>query len=231
MSAQLFDEPYYIDINEARWRVVEQVLDHVASPKMRSCLDVGAGPGWFTDRLCKKGMKVTALEGRPELVSLGRQRVPEARFLEMNVERADQMEAVEPADFVLCFGLLYHVENPFCVIRSLGRLARRLLLLETILVPGTAPIAQLVDEGQNATQGLTYCSFIPSKAALLKMLQRAGFSHLYEWSGAVDHQDFIETPERHRRRGIFAAAHEPLHISGLTAVEAGPAPKPEMRKF
>src|SRR5690606_34293178 len=139
---------------------VEQVFDHVPPPEMRSCLDVGAGPGWFTDRLCKKGMKVTALEGRPELVSLGRQRVPEARFLEMNVERADQMESLEPADFVLCFGLLYHVENPFCVIRSLRRLARRMLLLETVLVPGNAPIAQIVDEGQNATQGLTYCSFI-----------------------------------------------------------------------
>lgn len=231
MSAELFDQPYYLEINEARWRAAEAILDCLGNQRLRTCIDAGAGPGWFAARLTARGLAVLGLEGREELVAIARQRVPEAQFRQIDVERPDEMAAIESADLVFCFGLLYHLENPFSVIRSMRRLTGKVLLLETQLIPSDAPIAQVIEEGQNATQGLTHCSLIPSRAALIKMLDRAGFAHLFEWQRPVEHVDFIETPERHRRRGIFVAADEPFEIDGLEPLRPGPAPKPDLRKL
>jgi SAM-dependent methyltransferase len=231
MSAELFDQPYYLEINEARWRAAEEILNRLGGQRLRSCVDVGAGPGWFAGRLTARGLAVTGLEGREELVEIARTRVPEAQFRQIDVERPDEMAGIESADLVFCFGLLYHLENPFAAIRSLRRLTGKVLLLETQIIPSDAPIAQLIEEGRNATQGLTHCSLVPSRAALLKMLERAGFAHLYEWRRPIEHADFIETPARHRRRGIFLAANEPLDVEGLEPLRAGAAPKPDLTKI
>jgi SAM-dependent methyltransferase len=231
MSAELFDQPYYLEINEARWRAAEEILDQLRHERLQSCIDVGAGPGWFAARLTARGLSVIGLEGREELVAVARQRVPQAQFRHVDVEHFNEMAAIEPADLVFCFGLLYHLENPFSAIRSLRRLTGKILLLETQLTPSDAPIAQVIEEGRNSTQGLTHCSLVPSRAALLKMLERAGFAHLFEWQRPVEHGDFAETSERHRRRGIFLAADKPFEIDGVEPLQPGSAPKPDMRKL
>src|SRR5581483_11336750 len=71
VAALLFDEPYYIEINEARWAMARPVVERLRPllpGGLASCADVGSGPGWFAQRLAHLGLTVTGLEGRGDLV-------------------------------------------------------------------------------------------------------------------------------------------------------------------
>jgi hypothetical protein len=59
------------------------------------------------------------------------------------------------ADLIFCFGLLYHTENPFQVIRNIERLTGQRLLLEPPAFPSHEPVLRFVDEGPYLDQGLT----------------------------------------------------------------------------
>ncbi|NEP52100.1 MAG: class I SAM-dependent methyltransferase, partial [Moorea sp. SIO3C2] len=159
----LFDEPYYIAINQARWAVAENVLNQLKINQglsFTSCLDVGCGPGWFSEKLVNWGVNVIGLEGRQELVEEASKRVNEAKFYQVDVESTQQMSQFAGADLVFCFGLLYHTENPFKVIRNLNLLTKKVLFIESMNVPFDQPVTYLVEEGKNETQGLTYHAMI-----------------------------------------------------------------------
>ncbi|MDT4328977.1 class I SAM-dependent methyltransferase [Methylomonas sp. MED-D] len=202
----LFDESYYIEINEARWSAADQIISNL--PSIYSCIDMGCGPGWFANKLVQKGLLVRGIDGREELVNEARQRVPEAKFHIGDVTSNSLFESLPSADLVFCFGLLYHLENPFAAIRSISKVASRFLLIETQISPGDAAEFKLVSEGRNETQGLTYHALIPSRAALIKMLFVSGFNQVLRYTGSVDHLDFIDSPTRIHRREIFLAARD-----------------------
>jgi SAM-dependent methyltransferase len=204
----LFDDAYYIQINEARWRAAEKMLDLLGRPG--SCLDAGCGPGWFAQRLVARGWSVTGTDGRDDLLDVARNRVPAAKFLALNIEAASETRSLPVVDLVFCFGLLYHLENPFAAIRNLHRCTGKHMLIETQLAPEVSPTFHLVSEGENETQGLTFHAVIPSRSALVKMLHVAGFASVQRYAGAVEHEDFVETPGRKRRRDIFLAGTEPV---------------------
>ena len=228
MAALLFDEPYYIEINEARWAMARPVVERLRASLpggLTTCADVGAGPGWFAEQLAKLGLTVTGLEGRSDLADEAARRVPSATFQQVNVESAEAMGELGPFDLTFCFGLLYHTENPFQVVRNLEKFTRKVLFVETMVLPTEEPILRLVSEGNNETQGLTFHSVIPSRTSLVKMLQTAGFAWVAEYTGRVDHPDFVDTPERFRRRGIFLAARLPLDVQGFRVFGEVAAPK------
>jgi SAM-dependent methyltransferase len=224
----LFDEPYYLAINRARWVVAERTLEGLrdaGGARLRTCLDVGCGPGWFSERLAARGLEVVGLDGRAATVAEARRRCPAIRFEHGDVESESLAERLGRFDLVFCFGLLYHTENPFRVVRNLRRMADKLLFAETMVIPDEVPCARLVAENVNETQGLTHYAFVPSRACVVKMLQAAGFRHVYEDVGSVDHEDFRETAARHRRRAVFVASAELLGLDHLVAVPDVPAPK------
>jgi 2-polyprenyl-3-methyl-5-hydroxy-6-metoxy-1,4-benzoquinol methylase len=226
-TSTLFDLPIYEEINEARWAVAERTLDALAAagPALRTCLDVGSGVGWFAQRLRGRGLTVRGLEGREGNLQEARRRVPGVEFLLADVESDRLADTVGPADLVLCFGLLYHVENPFRVVRNLRALTGAVLILETQIVPRPEALAWLVAENTNETQGLTAHALVPSASALEKMLQVAGFEHVYRNLDQPRHEDFEETDTRHRRRGLYVASRRPLALSHLQAVGPVVAPK------
>jgi SAM-dependent methyltransferase len=210
----LFDDPYYIEINEARWLAAEKILKDLASSMEQTgfsdCIDIGCGPGWFTQKLLRWASTVRGLEGRPEIVHEAQRRVKDANFYCANIESEIEVSKIKPADLVFCFGLLYHTENPFRVVRNLYGITKKFLLIETIVIPGAYPISWLVTEGNNETQGITHHAMIPSCECLVQMLYIAGFNHVYEHLGQVNHPDFKEDDNTYQRRKIFLATHGPL---------------------
>lgn len=202
----LFDQPYYLEINEARWASAEKIISSL--PKIETCIDAGCGPGWFAKRLVKKGLTVFGIDGRVELTEEARRRVPGAIFSTMDITSLQATAFLPRADLVFCFGLLYHLENPFVAIRALHQASSHFLLIETQIAPEEGAGFQLVSEGQNETQGLTHHALIPSRTALVKMLYVAGFSHVMRYTGEVNHIDFIDSPSRKHRREIFLASKE-----------------------
>lgn len=215
MSSLLFDEPYYIEINEARWSLAASVIAALHGQRpggLTTCLDVGSGPGWFAERLVGLGLEVVGAEGRADLAVEAARRVPGASFRTVNVESEVEMGALGVFDLVFCFGLLYHTENPFRVLRNLEQRTGAALLLETQVLPGDEPNLCLIGEGQNETQGLTYHSMVASRPALVRMLQTAGFAWVARFTGRVEHPDFVETPERHARRAVYLAGRQPFTV-------------------
>jgi SAM-dependent methyltransferase len=224
----LFDEGFYLRINEARWDMAERVIRQIreaARMELATCLDVGCGPGWFSERLSSLGLRVEGLEGRLENVEAARRRVPGVRFHHLDIESEPSIGGLGTYDLVFCFGLLYHTENPFRVIRNLRRLTSKVLLVETRVIPDEAPSARLVSENVNETQGLTHHAWILSRAALVKMLQVSGFANVYEYVAPLDHEDFRETPTRHRIRRVFLASDLPLGNGDLALLPPAEAPK------
>lgn len=228
MPSLLFDEPYYLEINDARWAVVRPVIGDLAARVpggLRSCLDVGCGPGWFAERLSGVGLSVTGIEGRRELLDEAAHRVPAAQFRQANVESATEMGGLGTFDLTCCFGLLYHTENPFAVVRNLAALTEKVLFIESQVLPTDEPILRMVSEGQNHTQGLTFHSLIPSRTTLVKMLQTAGFTWVAEYTGRINHPDFLDTDERYRRRGVYVAARQPYALADFRALPPAETPK------
>ncbi|TAK64230.1 class I SAM-dependent methyltransferase [Methylobacter sp.] len=202
----LFDQPYYLEINEARWESAEKIISSL--PKIKTCIDAGCGPGWFAERLAERELVVFGIDGRAELTEEARRRVPKAIFSTIDITSLQAAAFLPKADLVFCFGLLYHLENPFAAIRALYQASNRFLLIETQIAPEEGAGFQLVSEGQNETQGLTYHALIPSRKALVKMLYVAGFSHVMRYTGKVNHIDFNDSLSRRHRREIFLASRE-----------------------
>jgi SAM-dependent methyltransferase len=200
----LFDERFYVEINQARWSTAARILDRL--PGIRTCLDVGCGPGWFADKLCHRGLAVVGVDGRAELVEEARRRVPNGEFCTADITDREAMKSVPRADLVFCFGLLYHLENPFAAVRNLYACASRHLLVETQLAPDAGPVFRLVSEGENETQGLNFLAVIPTRDALVKMLYSAGFGCVERYTGRTEHPDFNDLPDRVHRREIFLAS-------------------------
>ncbi|HEC14109.1 MAG TPA: class I SAM-dependent methyltransferase [Acidiferrobacteraceae bacterium] len=225
-SADIFDSQHYIEINEARWDAAERVVEALsAGGELSTCYDVGCGPGWFAEKLVGLGIDVTGIEARSELVDKARKRVPGATFVQCDLDVPLLSRHLSAADFVFCFGLLYHLENPFRAIRNLYQLTRHYCLVESIMIPGDSPQYCLVQESSNVNQGMTHCALIPSLAAMTKMLYAAGFSHVYRCRLPVEHPDFVETDVVYQRRSILLAAHGRVELEFLEQLAVPQAPK------
>lgn len=204
----LFDKHYYLEINEARWATAEKILSSL--PALKTCIDAGSGPGWFAQQLVNAGLNVFGFDGRPELAAEARLRVPEALFATLDITGNQAAQFLPRVDLVFCFGLLYHLENPFAAIRNLFECTEEFLLIETQIAPDEGPDCRLISEGRNMTQGLTYHALIPSRTSLVKMLYISGFSHVMRYTGRVAHDDFIDMPNKRHRREIFLASRNQL---------------------
>ena len=206
----LFDQPYYLEINEARWATASAILSSL--PPMNTCIDAGCGPGWFSSRLLETGLSVFGFDGRHEIVEEARKRAPGALFSTLDITSRHAADGLPVADLVFCFGLLYHLENPFAAIRGLHGATRRFMLIETQIAPESGPACRLVSEGNNETQGLTYHALIPSRSVLVKMLYVAGYKSVLRYTGRTNHPDFYDTEDKLHRREIFLASRVSVDI-------------------
>jgi SAM-dependent methyltransferase len=211
MTELLFDQPYYLAINHARWTVFEDLLRAARQAgQIHSVLDAGCGPGWFADRLNQAGLEVLGVDARIELIEEARRRVPDARFDVFDFDGAALQDAPAPCDAVFAFGLLYHLENPLRALRLMRASARQALFLETMTVPEPGMLARLVAENPNETQGFHGLALVLTPEAIAQALYAVGFARVYRYQAPVDHPDFGDTADRLKRRDIFLATDAPV---------------------
>jgi SAM-dependent methyltransferase len=210
-----FDDREALRLMEARGESMRRLLKKlIPALHLSTALDAGCGVGYFSQMLRECGLEVRGFDGRQQNVWEARARFPEISFATADVEdRASRNLGV--FDLVLCFGLLYHLENPLLATRNLHALTGKCLLLESMCVPEDGTAALLREEPRQDNQSLTNVAFYPSEATLIKMLHCAGFRAVYRVLSLPEHEDFRETGTHRRRRTMLLASHFPVDFAGL----------------
>jgi SAM-dependent methyltransferase len=223
MPAQLpFDRQDVVEFNEARQRLVTSFLKEVRSQaQLTTAADIGCGLGHFAKFLADLDFRVTAVDGRAENTAEGKRRFPEVTFLTADAESLPASE-MGTFDLVLCFGLLYHLENPFRAMRFLRQLTGKILVIESMCAPGETASMELLDEYESDDQGLNYVAFYPTESCLIKMLYRSGFPRVYGLPSLPDHEFYRATFSHQRRRTMLVASTQDLRAQDLRLL---PEPK------
>jgi SAM-dependent methyltransferase len=210
-----FDRVDYQEITKARQEFVASLLAQAGQETtLSTAADVGCGVGYFSKFLSDQGLRVVGVDGREENSAEGRRRYPEITFVTANAEGL-RKEEMGSFDLVLCLGLLYHLENPFRVIRALHALTGKMLVVESMCVPDAELTMSLFDEGVAEDQGLSYVAFYPSESCVIKMLYRAGFPFVYRFRQLPAHEVYGSTVWQKRWRTVLLASNAALRFSGL----------------
>ena len=220
----IFDQGHYQRLIEARGDFIRRLVTEFKTLGLKTALDAGCGVGFFARILEECGLAVRAFDGRKENVEEARRRYQQILFEQGDIQDPGILR-LGSFDLVLCFGLLYHLENPLLAIRHLRALTGRALLLESMCLSDEKPWMLLRDEPALEDQSLSDVAFYPSEGCIVKMLYHAGFSAVYRVAKLPDHVDFRDTPEQARRRTVLFASPVPVSLPGFI-----PFPEPRETK-
>jgi SAM-dependent methyltransferase len=219
MSLAPFDQKHAKSFNESRRKFLDEFLPSLRERcDLKTALDVGCGFGFFSSYLRRAGFQVSAFDGREENALEARKRDPEVNFETHDVEDPALPAQLGSHDLVLCFGLLYHLENPFRALRNLAALAEKVLVVETRVAPFRSNLALLYEENYAVDQALGYMAMVPSTNCLVKMMYIAGFPFVYGVNVLPDHEQFRGSPIRKPMRKMFVAARCALQVPNLRAI-------------
>jgi SAM-dependent methyltransferase len=218
LSQQLvFDQRQYEALNAAREEVLRRLLSNLgplSATGKPTAIDIGCGAGYFSGVLDTLGFDVLGVDAREANIQECQRRFANLRFAVTDAENLD-LTAKGTFDLVLCFGLLYHLENPFRAIRNIHAVTGRVLIVESMCAPGAKPTMELLDEFRAEDQGVNYVAFYPTEACLAKMLYRAGFPSVYRFRVLPDDPNYRSTNRRHRARTMLVASKGVLSVSDL----------------
>lgn len=206
MVASPFETEDARKINEARGKFCKSVLPQlIRDAGITTALDAGCGaPGFFSALLRELGLEVKGFDARPENVAEAKRLNPGIPFEVSNIESPSVLE-LGSFDLVLCFGLLYHLENPFAAIRHLRSLTGKYLLIETMVAPFDSLHSVICEEYESRNQSLNYIVMVPTELAFIKMLYKAGFAEVYRPQCFPAHEEFRGTLMRRRARTVLLA--------------------------
>jgi SAM-dependent methyltransferase len=214
----IFDEPHARRFVEARQAMLRPILSDMRQKlRIRSVADVGCGVGYFSGFLRELGFEVTGFDGRSKNVEEATNRYPSIEFRHADVEDPSIARS-GPYDMVLCFGLLYHLENPLRALRNLSAMAGRLLLIESYATPQKEMVLFLREEPALEDQSLTSLALYPSESALIRICYRIGFPWVYRFLSLPDHEDFRDSMGRKRQRTMLLASRSRLDLPSLVLV-------------
>ena len=153
--------------------------------RVETILELGAHEGSHTLQLAERPgvRRVVALEGRED--NLRRAQLVLEAFGPTNLEfRHANIEQLEPAEFagfdaVFCSGLLYHLPEPWTLIRKLAGICRFLYLDTHYSITREAVVGPYAGrwykEGQDSLSGLSRRSFWLTFKDLVFILMENGF--------------------------------------------------------
>ena len=178
-----------------------EVVNSFFGPQLAtvSAIDTASHEGFFSVQLARRCASVRGIEVNADSVAAANlirdaYGLSNLEFIHADLDELD-VSTLEPADLVLAFGLIYHLENPLRVLRRLRALTRRLLLIETQTVmlelggnidwgnhlwqTPLRGIFGVVDELPDSSEGGTgNISLVPSQNGLMWILERLGFSRV-----------------------------------------------------
>jgi tRNA (mo5U34)-methyltransferase len=136
------------DFPAFKWR---QVAPHLPEDLSGwTALDIGCNAGFYSFELARRGASVTGIDVDEHYLRQARwasERLGLAERVELRrMEVYDLARSGERWDIVLFMGVLYHLRHPLLALDCVAAAARRLVVLQTLTMPGrerTAPPADL----------------------------------------------------------------------------------------
>lgn len=176
-----------------------------------NAVDVSCHEGYYSNVLAKQFENVTGIDKnidslkKAELITevLG---ITNIKYIHTTLEDWDYQK---PADFVLCFGLLYHIENPVEIIRKLANITKKAICIESQILPSNTKM--IIEDGcyikQRETEGmfglcmdyptlkeggLSDLALVPSREALVSLLEYFGFVNIRFYQPVdIDYEQFV----------------------------------------
>jgi hypothetical protein len=192
-------------IHTTRQRMVDAALDQFVGRDCSglSAVDFACHQGWFSINLARRGFsEVLGIDGRESHLEDARLMAELLDVKALATRRLDLEEAraedIGVHDVTLMLGLLYHLENPVRALRLARRATRRLLIIETQVVPhlagnvewgsnqyvrdlkGVFGVLDESDETVGPETGLHGICLAPSAPTLSWMLWRVGFASVFQ---------------------------------------------------
>jgi hypothetical protein len=206
-------------VHTTREEVLRDYLESL-DQKYSSAFDIACHEGFFSLILSDYFDSVQGIDKNPESIEksilissvLGKKNV---KFDNLSFETLDE---TKKADFVLCFGLLYHVENPLDILRKLSTITTKELCIETQVLPldinfsmenggymwqreVTGMFGLCLDDPSNPEGRCTNLSVVPSRQAIEFLLKQFGFKDVVFYTPKTDdYEQFV----RNHRVIIFA---------------------------
>jgi tRNA (mo5U34)-methyltransferase len=169
---------------------------YVGDPAEMTALDFASHEGYYSVQLGRLFKRVHGLDVRHDSLDAARLITSALGINNVTYSHADlqKMEAEDQyrSDFVLVFGLMYHLENPIHTLRLAAELSNRHILIETQVFP--FDISGKIENGQYSWQrpvqgvfslsadnkdlregGSTDIALVPSLNALLYLMKAFGF--------------------------------------------------------
>jgi tRNA (mo5U34)-methyltransferase len=189
--------PEVLQIHDQRRRHLQQVIaDQIDNPSELTAIDFASHEGYYSVELAKRFSSVRGFEYRADSIAAARLicdalDVRNVEFVQANLQDLP-FDAKLCADFVLVYGLIYHMEDPIHVLRLASQLCRKHILVETQVFPYeisgriedghyqwqravNGVFALVPDYPDGAEGGSTELALVPSLNALIFLLKTFGF--------------------------------------------------------
>lgn len=215
-----FDAPSYKSITIAR-------LEHLASLHLpfqnKAVIDLGCGIGRLSEFLVKQGANLLSVDGREENIQQLRMFYPAMKAEVLDLE-TDEWLKFGPFDIVFCYGILYHLANPYQFIRDAASVCKEMLLIETCVTNSLEPIVTIVQERSEVySQSIHAAGCSPSPTYVTFCLKKANFPFIYTPRDKPNHPEYHYHPDNsysrfqnnHLIREIFIASKHQLESEAL----------------
>lgn len=205
-----------LPLHETRKHALEKFLgDHAVT--FDTALDLACHQGYFSLILENYGNEIIGIDRFEQSIKeaefvandigLGK-----SKFITSTIEDWQQS-----ADLVLCFGVLYHTENPVGFLRKVCSLSKKYLILETQIIASSTPhiedgtynttrnavgtFALTTDYPEDYLGGITDLAMVPDLNAVKFMLAHLGFNIIEVYKPVKgDYEQFV----RNQRVIIYA---------------------------
>ncbi len=232
------------DFPSSKWRAIGPVLP--ADLTGWTALDIGCNSGFYAIELARRGARVTAIDHDPHFLRQARWAIEQFGVTDRVELRAAHLYELsrwsEHFDLVLFLGVFYHLRYPLLGLDLVAERVRRLLVFQTLTMPGEAEEAVPDDFGieerdRLLAPGWPKLAFIekqlagdatnwwaPNHACVEAMLRSSGL-HV---RARPAHEIYLCEPAGHPERpDRSVAARELLAATGRRRVgRAGPSAEP-----
>ena len=103
--------------------------------KGKDVIDIGCGGGLLTEELCKKGANVTGIDSSKKSISIAEKHAKEKNLgIEYKNKSIFDLEDIKSFDYVICFEMIEHINNPNMLINKINKITKNnaMLFMSTI---------------------------------------------------------------------------------------------------